>query len=140
MVYCALTQLRVNLITQPLKIAALVAGLPWGVLGVATGYTAASFIIGFITLTVAGRLVDLRLSTLVRSLAPILPPTLIMAVSVWAVRLALGLQNELLIFLVQVVAGGGIYFVCVVTMRVKAYQDVLEVLRDEFVSRRNTKR
>jgi len=127
-------QLRVNLLTQSLKIAGVIAGIHWGLIGVATGFTIASVISSQITMAIGGRLVGLRLFTLIRSLAPTLIPALIMAIPVWAARPILGLQNELSLFLIQTLTGGIIYLACVTMIRPKAYRDITEVLEGEFAS------
>ena len=63
-------------------------------------------------------------------------PALLMAVLVWAIRPALNLQNELFLFLVQVVAGGLFYWILVATLKLISYSDLTNVLRDEFLSKR----
>lgn len=133
----AALQLRVNLVTKPITILGLVAGLHWGVLGVATGYTLALFINSVITLTVAGRLIDLKLLTVVRSLAPTLLPASVMAILVWMLRPVSGLENELLLFLVQAVAGVIIYGGWVALLKLSAYKDVTAVLGKEFAAWRS---
>ena len=127
----AALDLRVNLVTQPLRMACIALGLFWGVPGVATGYLAASFIGSLITLTVAGRLIDLRLSTLVRSLSPTLFPTSVMAGLVWAVRPLSGIHNELILFLVQTASGILIYLPLVALMKLPAYLDVAQIFCKE---------
>jgi O-antigen/teichoic acid export membrane protein len=130
-------QFRVNLFTQPIKILGIIAGLPWGLQGVATGFTVALFFNSAITLTVAGKLLNLRLITLLRSLTPMLLAALLMAVLVSAIRPALNLQDELILFLIQAIAGSIIYWILVSTFGLKAYHDIAAVLRDEFLSRRS---
>ena len=136
----ALLQFRVNLVTQPIRMLGVIVGIQWGVLGVAVGYTVALLINSLITLTIAGRLVELRLSTLLLSLAPILLPATIMALLVSTIRPVLGLDNDLLVFLTQVVAGAIIYWGSVILIGLKAYEDVACVLREEYASWREGKK
>lgn len=133
-------QFRVNMITQPIRVVGVVAGLPWGGIGVAIGFTASLLVVSLITLTVAGRLVQLRITTIFRSLYPTLVSSLVMAVPVWYIRPFLKWENELLVFLVQAAAGVIIYWGSVSATKIRAYQDVTGVLQDEFVSwRQETK-
>lgn len=130
----AALQLRVNLYLKPIAIAGICLGLPWGLVGVATGVAVTAWINGLITLTVAGRLVDLGLLTLLRSLAPTLLATLLMALLIWPIRQISGLNNELLLFLLQVAAGCIIYWGCVAMMQLRAYVDIMTVIHEEFAS------
>lgn len=54
--------LRVTLIGAPVLIGGMAAGLPWGILGVATGYTIASFSFFYYTLVAAFRIIGLSLA------------------------------------------------------------------------------
>ena len=53
--------LRVTLTIAPILIGAMAAGLPWGIYGVAVGYTVASLALFYYTAITAFRLIDLRL-------------------------------------------------------------------------------
>lgn len=128
-------QFRVNLFTQPVRIIGVIAGVPWGLQGVAIGYTASLFFNSAITLTVAGRLINLRLFTLLAALAPILVPSLAMAVMVWAIRPVLDLHNEFLLFMIQVISGAVIYWVFIFSLKLTAYHDIATVLREEFMKK-----
>jgi len=129
----AALQLRVNLITQPIRIAGIVAGLPWGALGVAIGFTATSFINGLITLVIAGRLVNLSIFTLARYLLPIFFPAMLMATVLYIMRPFLTFENELFILLIQVVTGVTFYLACVILMKLEAYKDIEKVLREQYL-------
>ncbi len=130
----AARQFRVSLINTPIRIIGIIAGLPWGGMGVATGFTCSLFISSLITLTVALRLIDLNIFSLVRAIAPILPPTLLMAVSIWGIGLGLTIENKLLLFLLQVVVGVVVYWGLVALMKVEAYTDVTGIIREKFSS------
>jgi hypothetical protein len=122
------------MVTQPIRIVGVVAGLPWGGLGVAAGYTVSLLIISLITLRVAGRLVEMQITTIFRTLFPTLVSALMMAVLVWLMRPVLDLENELLLFLVQTTSGVVIYWTIVALIKIKAYQDVISVFHEEITS------
>ena len=128
----ATLQLRVNMILVPIRITGVVIGMQWGMIGVASGFTAATFVTSLITLTVAGRLVDLRLYSLIQSLLPVLMAAVMMALVIWVIRPVTGIQSELLLLFMQIFAGFFVYLVSVVVMKLNAYQDVAVVLREEF--------
>lgn len=129
-------QLRINLVMIPIRIAGIVIGLLWGLIGVAIGFTIASYINSVITLTFAGRLIELRLISLMRSLAPVFIPTLLMAILVWLIRPLSGMQDELLIFIGQTIFGITIYLVSIILMDLRAYQDVKDVFLGEIKPKR----
>ncbi len=125
-------QFRVSLIYKPITIAAIVGGLSWGVIGVATGFAISKIINGVIALIVAGRLINLRLFAMVRILIPIILVSVTMGVLVWSIRQLLDIKNEIFIFLIQLVSGVFIYWGLVAGLRLKAYQDIAKVVSEEF--------
>ena len=70
--------LRVTMIGAPIIIGGMASGLPWGTVGVATGYAVANFSFAYYTFVTAFRLVGLRLADFFRELAPPLGCTLAM--------------------------------------------------------------
>lgn len=70
--------LRVTLIGAPVLIGGMAAGLPWGILGVAVGYTVASFSFFYYSLATAFRLIDLPLADFHRILIRPLGATVVM--------------------------------------------------------------
>ena len=74
--------LRVTMIGAPVLIGGMAAGLPWGTVGVATGYALANLSFAYYSFVTAFRLVGLRLADLWRELAPPLGCTLAMVVVV----------------------------------------------------------
>ncbi len=127
----AARQFRVSLINTPIRIIGIVAGLHWGGIGVAIGFTCSLFIASLITLTVALRLIDLNIFSLVRAVAPILLPTLLMAVSVWGIGSELSIENKLFLFFLQVVVGVIVYWGLVALMKIEAYTDVVGIFREK---------
>jgi len=130
----AALQLRINLITQPIRIAGIILGLHWGILGVTSGYCIALFVNSMITLSVAGKLIDLKLFTLIKYLAPIVTPTALMTISLYVFQSFVVLKSELLALLLQVIVGVILYWIFLILMKVEAYTDVKTVLIDEFLA------
>lgn len=128
-------QFKLNLIMQPLQILGVIAGLPWGIIGVAIGYTVAQFINGVLTLTIAGRLIGLKLGALLSSLLPTLLSSIVMAIFVSAIRPVFEIENDLFLLLVQIMAGVAIYWCIVAMMQLKAYKDITGVIGAEFLSK-----
>ena len=69
---------RVTIIGAPILIGGMAGGLPWGTVGVATGYAVANFVFAYYSFSTAFRLVGLRLVDLWHELAPPLGCTLAM--------------------------------------------------------------
>jgi PST family polysaccharide transporter len=72
------TALRVTLIGTPVLVGGMVAGLPWGILGVAVGYAVANFSFFYYSVTTAFRLVHLPLADFHRVMIRPLGATLAM--------------------------------------------------------------
>jgi PST family polysaccharide transporter len=130
-------QLRVNLFTQPLRIVGVVFGLQWGLMGVAIAFVLTTYINSFITLTIAGRLVNLSVIDFVRTLSPVLVPAIAMAVTIWAIRPVIGIENELVVFIIQIFSGILLYWGFIFIFKLKAYEDVSNVLLGEIRTWKN---
>ena len=61
---------RLVLVFAPVQIAGYLAGSPWGIEGVAIGYAVANLVLAYPTFAVPFRLVGLRVSALLATLAP----------------------------------------------------------------------
>ncbi len=61
-------QLHWGVVSNLIVIAGIVAGLPWGITGVAAGFTAASLLLAYPTFAIALRLIGMRASTLAAGL------------------------------------------------------------------------
>jgi PST family polysaccharide transporter len=101
--------LRVTLVCTPILISGMICGLPWGVLGVATGYSVASFMIFYYTALQAFRLIELRLSEFHAVILPTMLATLGMIGLVLLVINALS-ENSAATRLVAAVASGAMSY------------------------------
>jgi len=130
----AALQLRLTGVERVLTLAAIVIGLRWGGLGVATAYVLATALSAVPTFYFAGRLIGLRSGALFAQLSPVLLSSAVMTGVVFGVGAAvpagLGMHVRLAL---QVPAGVLAYWVALRLLRVAAYQDVLALLRPRAV-------
>ncbi|KMQ74613.1 lipopolysaccharide biosynthesis protein [Marinobacter subterrani] len=117
-------QFRVNLVTRPIAILGVVIGLPWGLVGIATGSLVAVLINTQITLSRAGSLIGLRLLDFFRALLPTLIAASLMAVPVFLIGFYLDLEKPLVELLIQVLAGVVLYIGLAIGMKLPALTDL----------------
>jgi PST family polysaccharide transporter len=122
--------LRVTLLQSASTIVAVLIGRPWGVTGVATGFTVAALLVAVPTLHLAGRLVGSTVADLGRPLRPILVVAAVMAAAVLLVdRWALAGHASFERVVAGVAVGVAVYAVGIRIARVDAWGDVTAVLR-----------
>lgn len=122
--------LRLHLLQNAATVLGVVAGVRWGALGVATGYTIASVLTGVPMLAFAGRLVGLRLTTVWAHVRSVFLAGAAMTLAVVALGAWLGDSLPMLgLLAVQVAAGGLVYGAAVALARVQPYRDLVELLR-----------
>ncbi len=78
--------LNFSLVMMVLSLAAYVIGLPWGIIGVALGFAAVSFLMLYVYLGIAFRAIHLSFSEFHAALARPLAASIMMAGIVWMVR------------------------------------------------------
>lgn len=123
-------QFKVNLLTRPIALLGVIAGIPWGIEGIAAGATTATFINSAITLSVAGKLIGLKLREFVGSLATTLAAALVMGFTIVITEPFLSDIPALLRFFVQIIEGVLIYAILATLFRIRALQDVWQVVKD----------
>lgn len=111
--------LRWGFFATVIAICGMVAGLPWGIVGVATGYTCAVLLLTPLSHFIAGRLIGLTLFDLISCLKPALLATAAMAVLAGAARTALLAADlsDALILLGSVASGAAAYTAAVALLR-----------------------
>ncbi|ARM84050.1 lipopolysaccharide biosynthesis protein [Marinobacter salarius] len=124
-------QFKVNLLTRPIALIGVVAGLRWGVEGVAVGATAATLINTLITLHVAGNLIGLSLGTLLCSFFKTFIAAIMMSAVIMTSDSLLSGLDPLVRFFVQVLEGVIVYCAFAIILKVGALEDVKEVLREK---------
>lgn len=130
--------LRLHLLQNVVTVLGVVAGVRWGALGVAIGYSVASVLTGLPMLAVAGRLVGLRLATVwghVRGvfLAGAAMTLAVVALGAWAQ----GSLPALALLAAQVAAGGLVYGAVIRLCQVQPYLDLVALLRSSLRAARD---
>jgi PST family polysaccharide transporter len=122
--------LRVTLLQSASTIVAVLIGRPWGVTGVATGFTVAALLVALPTLHLAGRLVGSTVADVVRPLGAILVAGTVMGAVVLLVdRWALAGYASVERLAAGIVVGVAVYAIGIRIARVDAWDDVTAVLR-----------
>lgn len=127
-------QFKVNLFTRPIALLGVASGIPWGIEGIATGATIATFINSAITLTVAGKLIGLQLSEFVGSLMKTLFSAVVMGVIVLSTEQMLYDFQPLARFFLQILEGVMLYAILVILVRVRALRDVWQIVKEKQLS------
>ena len=71
------------------SIAAIVVGVPWGIIGVATAVMVVNVVLNVVWIGIVGRQVSVRFADYRLALSGVLQATVVMALTVWAVRMLL---------------------------------------------------
>ena len=130
-------QFRVNLFVQGVIIAGIVAGLRWGVMGVAVGLTVASLATAYLRLHFAGRLVGLSFWELLRALGGTFWSAVAMALLVFGLDVALlASWSPVARLAVEVPFGVAVYAALVHAFGVGAYEEVRDLLAGQVRKRR----
>lgn len=119
---------RWNTLFSVVLVAGFVAGLPWGIMGVAAIYAVLSFLLAIPTLAIPFRLIGLRLTALWESVRLIAVSTAAMAAVVAALRWVLVFRVKaptLVTFGICVVLGAAFYFWFMYYRRSAVFRDVL---------------
>jgi PST family polysaccharide transporter len=82
-----------GMVSGLLTLLGYVAGLPWGIVGVAVGYAIVVVLLTYPTFAIPFRLIDLKVIELWKAVWPYTWMTAIMAVAVGAIRVALELRD-----------------------------------------------
>jgi O-antigen/teichoic acid export membrane protein len=122
-------QFRLTGLERISTLTAIVIGLHWGVLGVATAYLSSTCLTAVPTLYVAAKVVHLRLGTLFATLSPVLlagalMTAVVVAIDVWAPPFDLRVR-----LVVEVLSGILAYWGALRLLRVRAYHDAVGLLR-----------
>lgn len=125
-------QLKVNLVNQPIQIVGVVAGLYWGLQGVAIGFAITTIFGVFFTWWFVSSLLEIRIWRILSNLLPTLLLSLLMGCGVWlssSLFLSFGALSN---FILQLFVGVILYIVLLVIIKPLAYQDVLDVLMKQY--------
>jgi PST family polysaccharide transporter len=125
-------QFKVNLLTRPIALGGVVAGLPWGIEGIAIGATAANLVNSYITLRVAGSLINLTVWQLIRGFLKTAVASIAMAACVITMQPFLAEVHPLVSFLVQVISGVAVFALLAILLRIDSVLEIKEILRTQF--------
>lgn len=131
--------LYISLVGMPLSVAAFVIGLPWGIVGVASGYAVTSLLLLYVYLAIAFRTVHLRFSEFHASLIRPLTASLVMTTAVWLSHAWLlkqtdfGAQGRLALC---VVIGGVVYVLMSLLINRKQVDQLVQISRAALKPRR----
>jgi len=129
-------QFRVGLVLKLIPILGIVIGLRWGVIGVAVGYSFASIILAYPSFFFAGRLIGLTFWQLLGNLFSVLGCAVAMAALVWGVGLLLPDWPHWIVLTTQVLFGMLVYILLIHSLKIRAYQEIRELLSEQWRLRR----
>ena len=125
-------QFRLGLVSKPLTLIAIVIGLQWGVLGVALGYAAASWLMSYPIFYFAGRLVNLTYGELLRTLGGTFGCAVLMAGAVYGLGWILPASwPGWLQLTVQVASGAALYWLLIHSFGLKTYRYARTLLAEQ---------
>lgn len=119
---------KVNLLTRPIAVVGVSAGIFWGVTGVALGFTISLWINTLITLSVAGSLIGVSVVRLVALLKSTFLISLTMGWLVLEVSRHISLSSKLNEFFLLTMFGAGLYVAMTLVFNQKDFNMVLSVL------------
>jgi PST family polysaccharide transporter len=126
-------QFRISLILKANILLSIIVGLRWGVMGVAIGYTIASLINSYPSISYAVRLINMTFFDLLRNLSGIFVNAAMMAAAVWVFGLILPDGWSYWVCLaIQVPFGILIYFMLLHTFKLKAYLDIKKFIYEQW--------
>jgi len=129
-------QLKVNLVTQAIRITAIACGVPWGVIGVTIGFSIGTFISIVVSWIVAGNIIQLSLFTIIKTLLPNLILATLMALSLYLLEATFPFieagMHPAGYLLTQTITGMLCYTLLLIIFKPPGFKDILEVLHLDF--------
>lgn len=123
--------LQLGLVAVPVIAVCLVAGTPWGLTGVAVGYTVSQILLWLFSHWMANSLIGLSMRTFLEALAPLAGISLLMGAGVYGLRLGMenaGVAHPGWLTGVPTVAGVGVYWGFLRLFRVRIVNELLEMI------------
>ncbi|MCP5053502.1 MAG: MOP flippase family protein [bacterium] len=127
---------RWSIVAGILTFIAFGIGIRWGAMGVAVAYLIRVYSTFYFHLTIPGKLIGMTFTEIMRSLSGVFLASLTMAAAVWGLRLTFppGWASGLNLTL-QVSAGVVIYGSIVHGFRLRAYEEVRQLIKEQWQSR-----
>lgn len=126
-------QLKVNVVTKLITLVLFLTGIGYGLNGIVLAFVTSTVINSFITLSVAGRLIDLSIFELLHSFSPIFFSSLFMGVFVFVISVPMMDYLPAVRLATQIALGTTVYCLTLYVFRVNALQDVLEIIRPKLI-------
>jgi len=127
---------KIGLLEHGLTVAAFVAGLPWGAMGVAVAYTAVWWLLVFpLGWSIASRMIGSNLWQVIWNVREIVVCTAFMGVCTHATyAFSQGLVHPTIRLVGSMAVGAASYLIALRVLRVRAYYEVLHLLRCQHTS------
>ena len=115
-----------------------VAGLRWGINGVAIGYLISQIILTYPIFSIPFRLIDMKFIEMLHEIKPYASKTFCMMIAVYFFRTGLGnYLNIKTMLAVCVVIGAAIYIVLIIIYKPTAYEDFRKTFLSRYLSRQS---
>lgn len=129
-------RLKLLIVLSILFITSFAIGINWGVMGVAVCYTITSLLVMPVQFHIAGKLINMTFGDVVRAVAGIFGCAVAMAAFVWGVGHILPTNLPHWRYLaVQVPVGVVLYVAMIRIFRLRAYQEVREIIYEQIQSK-----
>jgi PST family polysaccharide transporter len=130
-------QFKVEGLANALGIVAIIIGLQWGIEGVANAYTLFILLATYPTMKIAISLVGLTFLEVVKKLAAVFACASGMVVMIWLLGMGLPASwPHWAHLVVQTLFGGALYLLLLHLFKVEAYQDIRDLLLEQWQSRK----
>lgn len=131
-------QLKTRIVSVPIIIVSFVMGIHYGVMGVAVAYLLVCIVLIPYQLHMAGKLIDVSLLDIGKSIAAVLVCSLIMAAAVMGIGAVIPSDWPYWLALaIQITAGAAIYLAQVTGFKLNAYIETKELILER-IKRNNT--
>jgi len=122
---------RLGVLSMLTRIGGVILGTPWGLLGIAWAYVLGGYLfLLYPTWSSAARIIGLTFADLLRCVAPPFFCAVPMAAVIWLLNEALTLEHPYWVRLLLVPIGIVIYGVLIRTFRLKAWNDLRDLILD----------
>jgi PST family polysaccharide transporter len=122
-------EFKFGVICAVITIGAFIIGLNWGIMGMAVAYVLTAYLILWPAWTVAGRLINLRFSEMLKNVLSSFYCSATMGIVVWVIGLILPFGwTDWKCLTVQLLCGVGFYWGLIHIFRLKAYMEIMEII------------
>ena len=128
--------LKFGFFTKPILFVAIYITAKYGIVEVALAVTGWSLATGIFQLWLAGRLINLRIGAILKSVLPYLGSSLMMISLLFILKSLLESQlAKVYLLIIQIIAGVIIYFLISEIFKLKAYGEIKQIIFERFIKR-----